>query len=80
MTYKGFTIVIVCANKEDGIYGDIYTSLDECRFEHPGNEILFGFYVSVDVNEHPNVDAPDWFYTLEDAIAWIDKQDAEIIH
>lgn len=74
MTYKGFEIMVVCANKEDDIFGDIYISLDECKKECPDGEIIFGFYANADVNKYPYLDTPDWFYTLDEAIKWIDEQ------
>jgi hypothetical protein len=67
MKINGYEIKIVCANSEDGMYGDIYDDIDEYQKDHPGEEVLFGYYC------HPKdykagKPALDWFYTLEDAI------------
>ena len=77
MTYKGYRIDVACANKEDDICGDIYASLDECIKDHPGDEdsTVFGFCISADSNEHLCFDIPDWFETVEEAIAWIDEKE-----
>ncbi len=68
-------IVSLFANKnEDGIYGDIYTSLEDCRNDHPNDEALVGFGV-VDEDSGYLVDESDDFYPTEaEAQQFIDKQ------
>lgn len=72
MTYKGFEITTACANNvshDDGsapIYGDIYDDYNEYLSDHPDDEVIFGFFINV-------YDAPDWFYTINDAMEWVDK-------
>lgn len=64
-----YKIEIVCANKlEDGCYGDIYTSITECRNEHPHDEIIKGFHVINLINT--DEETPDWFWTIEEAESW----------
>lgn len=41
MLINGYKLSVVCANDSgDGIYGDIYTEVEECLREHPNAEIL----------------------------------------
>ena len=71
MDYKGYKIIIVCANMDNGMYGDIYTSYDECKTEHPKDTIEFGYYVE-SPNDYENT--PDWFDKIEDAMHWIETK------
>ena len=46
MLINGYKLSVVCANDcGDGIYGDIYTEVEECLREHPNTEILYGFHL-----------------------------------
>ena len=65
-----FEIIIVCANfdKEIGGYGDIYDSLYDCIEEHPDDEVIFGYCI---LCEDDNIETPDWFDTIEEAISWV---------
>lgn len=69
MTVNGLEITLVCANldKTTNSYGDIYTSVDTCCKEHPDDDVIYGFCV---ISE---ADAPDWFDTIAEAVAWICK-------
>lgn len=66
MLINGYKLSVVCANDSgNGIYGDIYTEVEECLREHPNTEILYGFHLEKD-----GVETPDWFDTAEEAVAW----------
>ena len=65
MEINGYDIEIVCANNEDGVYGDIYDDAEECKKDHPNEEIMYGYCCYPKDSEKP---ALDWFWTLEDAI------------
>lgn len=66
MIINGYKLEIVCANvTTNGSYGDIYTHLQECIAEHPNEEIRFGFYL-----DKSGKYTPDWFDTIDDAVAW----------
>lgn len=61
-----YTLSVVCANKTyDGMYGDIYSSVEECIKEHPFDDVLYGYYLECEGEE-----TPDWFDTLEEAVAY----------
>ena len=80
MVVNDFEIKIVCANNishDDGsfpVYGDIYEQYEECKREHPNDEIIFGYYVE-DISINNFTETPDWFYTIEEAIEWIEGID-----
>ncbi len=79
MEYKGYKIDVVCANNEDGIYGDIYGSVEDCQAEHPGEKILFGYYADpADQKYEYDTETPDWFDSLAEAMAWIDENPLDI--
>lgn len=72
MVVGNFKIIIVCANEiEDGLYGDIYKKVEDCRNDHPTENIIYGFYcericaISPDCEE-----TPDWFNHLTEAVDW----------
>ncbi len=71
----GISIIPVYANAlEDDIYGDIYTSYEECKAEHPDQEVKYGYCVDID-------DSPDFFDTIDDAedyIKGLDLQEREV--
>lgn len=70
-TVNGINIIPVYANRlENGVYGDIYTSYDECKAEHPDQEVIYGYYADIE-------DGPDFFetvYEAEDYIRGLDKE------
>lgn len=66
MKINGYKLDIVCANVlPDRTYGDIYDEVEQCVQEHPEEEIRFGYYLNKE-----NADTPDWFDSIDDAIAW----------
>ena len=73
MKINGYDIEIVCANNEDGAYGDIYDDTDECRKDHPNEEIMYGYCCYPEKGDMP---ALDWFWTLEDAIEFTHNPEA----
>ena len=66
MKINGYELMVVCANldKDINCYGDIYDCVEDCLNEHPGDEIIYGYHL---VGEK---ETPDWFGTIEEAIAW----------
>lgn len=73
MVVGNFRIIIVCANEiEDGLYGDIYTAIEDCRSEHPTENIIYGFYCERVWSDNENLDndTPDWFDHLTEAVEW----------
>ena len=76
---RGVNIIPVYANLlEDDLYGDaygdIYTSYEECKAEHPDQKVKYGYYADID-------DGPDIFDTIDDAedyIKGIDLQEREV--
>lgn len=66
---NGIDIIPVYANiLEDGVYGDIYDSYEECKKEHPDQRVKYGYYADIE-------DGPDIFdtvYEAEDYIKGID--------
>ena len=75
MKINGYEIEIVCANNEDGIYGDIYDDVSECKKDPPNEEIMYGYCCYPEDDSRP---ALDWFWTLEDAIEFT-KDPAKIM-
>lgn len=69
MKINGFDLVVVCANydKEVGGYGDIYDCVEKCIEEHPDDDIVYGYYLKSGDTE---IETPDWFDTIEDAVSW----------
>jgi hypothetical protein len=68
------TVTLFANKNEDGIYGDIYSSAEECLKEHPNDDVLVGFGV---MNEDTGlcVDESDDFYATEaDAQRFIDEK------
>ncbi len=67
MQINGYDLRIVCANwdKEVDTYGGIYESLEECKKDHPDDEVFFGYYLHKD-----GEDTPDIFMTLDQAIVY----------
>lgn len=66
MKINGYELIVVCANydKEVNGYGDIYDCVEKCLEEHPDDEVMYGYYLEGDT------ETPDWFDTIEEAIAW----------
>lgn len=74
MKIGNYNIVIVCANElEEGLYGDIYTDLEECVANHPKDNIIFGYYCSSLNESEETAESPDWFYSLDEAIDWANE-------
>jgi hypothetical protein len=68
------TVTLFANKNEDGIYGDIYSSAEECLKEHPNDVVLVGFGV-MDADTGFCVDESDDFYaTEEDAQLFIDEK------
>ena len=80
MVVNEFEIKVVCADnishdESYPVYGDIYEQYEECKREHPNDEIIFGYYVE-DISKNNFTETPDWFYTIEEAIEWIKNNES----
>lgn len=65
-------VIKLYANKDvTGIYGDIYTSREECVAEHPNAEVLEGFGVLDTATNYAPDDSRDWYDTEAEAQAYI---------
>lgn len=62
-----FEIIPLYANYDEDIqtYGDIYTSIEDLKKEHPSEKLMLGFGIVDKLNLISNI--PDWFETYEDA-------------
>ncbi len=68
---NGIDIIPVYANiLESGVYGDIYTSYEECKAEHPDQRVKYGYYADIE-------DGPDFFDTIDEAEDYIKGMDLQ---
>lgn len=58
-------------DQEMGGYGDIYTTPDDVRKDHPDDEILTGFGVLDGATGFMHDESADWYDTEEEALAFI---------
>jgi hypothetical protein len=61
-------------DKESGYpyYGDIYLTKEDVFKDHPESEILEGYGVLYNETYNHPEDAPDWFYTIDEVIRYIE--------
>ena len=69
MKINGYELTVICANydKNTKCYGDIYDCVEDCIEAHPDDEIIYGYHLN---HLKDNVETPDWFNTIEEAINW----------
>jgi hypothetical protein len=70
-------VVDYFANKENGSYGDIYSDVADLRKDHPKAEIIAGYGVLDTKTGFSPIESADWYWTREEAQAFIDAADDE---
>jgi hypothetical protein len=63
----GKRIVPLFANEENGIYGDIYNTVEEVLADHPGATVLTGFGILDEETGFLVDDTEDFYATEEEA-------------
>ena len=69
MKINGYELVVVCANhdKITDTYGDIYDCVEDCKKDHPDDEIELGYYLK---SNNEDIETPDWFDDIWEAFDW----------